>query len=127
MLSLLGLIWDGDLTQQNGAQRIDLNSTKIKIHCPPTPERGLSRDLGCSSMDSKLTGFEGPTENSREASKPKRAFCVCFPMSFVPYPASPTSKQGHRQQGSFYIQLLPMNKKLGGKGTKGSRPRNSLI
>lgn len=98
----------------------------MKIHCPPAPEWGLGSDLGCSRVDLKLTGFEGPTENERHLCQ-KEPFCVSFPVSFAPEPASSTSKQGQRQHMSFYIQLLPVNKESGNKGTKGSGPGNLLI
>ena len=73
---MLGHIWVGDLPQQNAAQGIDLNSTNLreKFTVPPTPEWGLGSDIGCSAVDLKLTGFEGPTEKIREASMPERAF-----------------------------------------------------
>jgi hypothetical protein len=49
-------------TKQNKQKK---NQPEIKIPCLPTPGWGLGSDLGCSSVDLKLTGFEVPTENGR--------------------------------------------------------------
>ena len=68
-----------------------------------------------------------PNLKPREVSILKRTF-LCLLACILPFPPClPHLQTGTQTTQSFYTQLLPVNKELGDKGTKGSRPGNSLI
>jgi hypothetical protein len=82
--------------------------------------------MGNKRMDLKVTRFEKPTENGREASTLERIFLCSLPLILhSPHCFLPPNRDTYNV--GFYTQLLHVNKASGNKGTKVSGLRNSLI
>ena len=71
--------------------------------------------------------FEGSIENGRQAYRVNESLSV-FSSTYLSFPTMlPPPTNDIDNMGLFYIQILPVNKESGNKGTKFSGPGNSLI